>query len=82
MPVIRSINVYQAIKINDIKSWDDVEILRKIFPKENEPSKKNKSYNKNIAHVDLYLAEEDLEEDEDVKKKKLNEDIDIGIDIN
>ena len=72
MPVITSINLDQAIKINDIKSWSDVEILRKIFPKENKSLEKNKSYN-NIDHVDLYLAEEDIEEEEEegVKKKEI-----------
>ena len=80
MPVIRSINLEQAIKINDIKSWNDVEILRKIFPNKNELLKINKSYNNNIDHVDLYLAEDDIEENEDAKKEKLNEDIGIDID--
>ena len=40
----------------------------------------NKSYNNNIDHVDLYLAEDDIEENEDAKKEKLNEDIGIDID--
>ena len=80
MPVIRSINLEQAIKINDIKSWNDVEILRKIFPNKNELAKINKSYNNNIDHVDLYLAEDDIEEKEKKKKEKLNEDIGIDID--
>ena len=72
IPVIKSINLDQAIKINDIKSWDDVKILRKIFPKKNESLDYNKLYNKNIDHVDLYFTEEDIE-DENLKKEIINE---------
>ena len=80
IPVITSINLDQAIKINDINSWEVIEILRKIFPKEDELLEKNKVYNKYIDHVDLYFTEEDIE-DENLKKEKIGEDIDIGIDI-
>ena len=80
IPVIKSINLDQAIKINNIKSWDDVEILRKIFPKEEKSLEKNKSSNENLDHVDLYFTGEDID-DENIKMKKINEDIDIGIDI-
>ena len=78
--VIKSINLEQAKKINNIKSWEDVEVLRKIFPKEDELIEKDKSYNKSVDHVDLYLTEEDIE-DENLKKEKKDDDIDTGIDI-
>jgi len=82
MPVIKSINLEQAKKINNIKSWEDVEILRKIFPKEDELIEKDKSYNNSVDNVDLYITEEDIE-DENLKTEKKDDDndINIGIDI-
>jgi len=80
MPVIKSINLEQAKKINNINFWEDVEILRKIFPKEDKLIEKDKSYNNSVDHVDLYFTEEDIE-DENLKTEKKDENIDIGIDI-
>ena len=80
MPVIKSINLEQAKKINNIKYWEDIEDLRKIFLKNGELIENDKSYNKSVDHVDLYLTEEDIE-DENLKKEKKDDDIDTGIDI-
>ena len=79
MPVIKSINLVEALKINDIKSWEKIETLRKIFPKENELLEKDQIHNKNIDHVDLFYTQEDFE-DENVKMEKIYEDIGIDID--
>ena len=34
--IINSINIEQSKKINDEKSWDNIDILKKIFEEENE----------------------------------------------
>ena len=36
IPIINSINIEQSKKINDEKNWDNIDILKKIFEKENK----------------------------------------------
>ena len=71
-PVIKSINLEEAQKINDIN------LLRSIFPIEKELVKQRESYTKKIDHVDLYFTEEDIEDEIDEKEEEYR---DIGIDI-
>lgn len=76
-PIIMSINLDEAQKINDIKYWNDLNLLRNIFPKE-ENSVENKEFkNKNIDHIDLYIADDYIEEEEIPPIYEEN----IGIDI-
>ena len=56
----------------------NINLLRNIFHKDNEPIKKE-SVVKNIDYLDLYFTEDDIE-DENIKKVKLYEDIGIDID--
>ena len=79
-PYIKRINLNEAKQINNINNWNDVNLLRAIFPKESELSQNNESNKKNIDHVDLYFTGEDVE---DESKKNDNRDsyIDIDIDI-
>ena len=78
IPTIKSINLEEANKLNDIQNWTDVNLLRKIFHKDNELIEK-KSFNKNIDYLDLYFTEDDID-DENIKKVKVYEDIGIDID--
>ena len=78
IPNIKSINLDEANKLNDIQNWTDVNLLRKIFHKDNELIEK-KSFNKNIDYLDLYFTEDDID-DENIKKVKVYEDIGIDID--
>ena len=77
IPIIKSINLEEANKLNDINNWSDVNLLRKIFPKDKSPIDK-KLINKNIDYLDLYFTEDDIDEK---KKKKVKVYEDIGIDI-
>ena len=77
-PVIKRINLEEAQKINDLKSWEDINALREIFDKEELQVEKD-PVNNNIDHVDLYFTEEDIEEDT-IEKKEINGDIGIDID--
>ena len=78
-PIIMSINLDEAQKINDIKYWDDLNLLRNIFPKEENSAenKELKNKNKNIDHIDLYITDDYIEEEE---IPPIYEE-DIGIDI-
>ena len=78
IPTIKSINLDEANKLNDIQNWTDVNLLRKIFHKDNELIEK-KSFNKNIDYLDLYFTEDDID-DENIKKVKVYEDIGLDID--
>ena len=77
-PVIKSINLEEAEKINNINTWNDINLLRSIFPIEKELVKQRESYTKKIDHVDLYFTEEDIEDEIDEKEEEYR---DIGIDI-
>jgi hypothetical protein len=77
-PTIKSINLEEAQKINDCNNWKDITKLQKIFPNDNEPVEM-KSINKNEDYLDLYLTEDDIDE-ENIKKIKVYEDIGIDID--
>ena len=77
-PVIKSINLEEAKKINDINTWNDIKLLRNIFPIEKELVEKRESYTQKIDHVDLYFTEEDIEDEMDEKEEEYQ---DIGIDI-
>ena len=77
-PVIKSINLEEAKKINDINTWNDIKLLRNIFPIEKELVEKRESYTQKIDHVDLYFTEEDIEDEMDEKEEEYR---DIGIDI-
>ena len=76
--IIKSINLEEANKLNDINNWSDVNLLRKIFPKDKSPIDK-KLINKNIDYLDLYFTEDDIDE-KNIKKVKVYEDIGIDID--
>ena len=78
IPTIKSINLDEAKKINDIKNWNDINLLKKIFINENQPIE-NKSFVKKVDCLDLYFTEDD-NEDESIKKVKIYEDIGIDID--
>ena len=78
IPIIKSINLEEANKLNDINNWSDVNLLRKIFPKDKSPIDK-KLINKNIDYLDLYFTEDDIDE-KNIKKVKVYEDIGIDID--
>ena len=76
---IKSITLEEANKINDINTWGDINLLRNIFHKDNEPIKKEFVV-KNIDYLDLYYTEDDIEDEENIKKVKEYEDIGIDID--
>ena len=78
IPTIKSINLDEAKKINDIENWNDINLLKKIFINENQPIE-NKSFVKKVDCLDLYFTEDD-NEDESIKKVKIYEDIGIDID--
>ena len=77
-PTIKSINLEEAEKINDLNTWNDINLLRNIFPTEKEILEKKESYNKKIDHIDLYFTEEDIDEENYKKEEEVQ---DIGIDI-
>ena len=78
-PTIKRIDLEEAKKINVIKYWNDINLLKTIFHEKKESFEKSESYNKNICHINLYFNEED-NEDENIKKDENNEDIGIDID--
>ena len=78
IPIIKSINLEEANKLNDINNWSDVNLLRNIFPKDKPPIDK-KLINKKIDYLDLCFTEDDID-DKNVKKVKVYEDIGIDID--
>ena len=79
IPTIKSITLEEANKINDINTWGDINLLRNIFHKDNDPIKKEFVV-KNIDYLDLYYTEDDIEDEENIKKVKEYEDIGIDID--
>ena len=68
--VIKSIDLEEAKKINDINYWNNINLLKTIFHEKKESFE---------DHIDLYIVEEDSEY-EDMKKCENNEDIGIDID--
>ena len=76
-PIIKSIDINEARKINNINNWKNVESLRSIFssnanlPKEDEEKVKiHKDF------IDLWLTGEEINDDEDSHRKR-----NIGLDI-
>ena len=53
--IIKSIDYTQALKINSISSWEDLNILRKLF----EKSENDNGMNESPDTLDFYLTEED-----------------------
>ena len=68
--IIKSIDLEEAKKINDINYWNNINLLKTIFHEKKESFE---------DHIDLYIVEEDSEY-EDMKKCENNEDIGIDID--
>ena len=80
IPVIKSITLEEAKKINNIAYWDDVEKLQTIFRKENELSETEEKERKISDHVDLYFTGEEIEDDDERKIDNIYDDIGIDID--
>ena len=80
IPVIKSITLEEAKKINNISYWDDVEKLQTIFQKENELSEIDEKERKISDHVDLYFTGEEIEDDDERKDDNIYNDIGIDID--
>ena len=78
-PVIKRINLEEAKKINNLDFWKNVDNLRKIFQKDTELLENDESNYKNIDYIDLYLIEEDID-DENMSESLSDEDIGIDID--
>ena len=74
---IKSINLEEAKKINDINNWNDVNILKNIFINENQAIE-NKSFDEKVDYLDIYFTDDD---NEDYNYKKVKKYEDIGIDI-
>ena len=74
-PVITRITLEEAVKINNIKYWDDVNSLRVIFSSEEYLQKSGEKIKENIDHIDLYITEEDQED------QKCNDSYDNDLDI-
>ena len=53
--IVKSIDYTQALKINSISSWEDLNILRKLF----EKSENDNGMNESPDTLDFYLTEED-----------------------
>ena len=75
LPIINKINYEQAIKINDIKNWESIDKLSKIFNDDNcKDEDKNYIRNKETQTKDLYSINyylSDYEnEDEDTNEKQ------------
>ena len=78
-PTIKRIILQEAIKINNIKNWENVNYLREIFPAEEILTKKDEEiFKKNIDHIDLYFTGDEL--DDEIKSDNIDIDIDIDID--
>lgn len=74
-PIINRITLEEAIKVNNIKYWDDVKSLRQIFSSEEDLQMSEKKIKENIDHIDLYITEEDQEDE------KNNDSLDHDLDI-
>jgi len=76
-PIIKSIDLNEARKINDINNWKNVERLRSIFSNEaNIPKEDDEKIRVNKDFIDLLFTGEELNDEEDS-----NDNINIGIDI-
>ena len=74
-PVIQSIDLNEAKKINDINNWKNIENLRSIFSSETNLSEEDKEKMKiNKDYINLCFTGEELDDNED-------SDIDINIDM-
>ena len=76
-PIIKSIDLNEARKINDINNWKNVESLRSIFSsKTNIPKEDYEKMRINRDYIDLYFTGEELNDEED-SHNEVNIEIDI-----
>ena len=77
-PIINRITLEEATKINNIKYWNDVNSLRLIFSSEEDLSKNERKIKENLDHIDLYITEEDQEDEK--RNDSIDNDNDLDID--
>ena len=76
--IINRITLEEATKINNIKYWNDVNSLRLIFSSEEDLSKNERKIKENLDHIDLYITEEDKEDEK--RNDSIDNDNDLDID--
>lgn len=68
--LICKINYNQSCEINNIRNWNDIKFLKKIFKNEHQ----NSLYNNKLGELDFYFSnKEDDNDDKKMKKQKKNE---------
>ena len=76
IPIINSINIEQSMKINDEKNWDNIDILKKIFEKENKIKNDEEAKVKSKFFIKFY----DTNFENEMEDNKLDNDSWLDID--
>ena len=77
-PIIKTINIEQAKKINNINSWNNLDELRINFKDNEHNNQKANINNENLDHIDMYFSGEGQEENENYLIFEDNGDLDIN----